>query len=100
MWMALTIAAVALTGARSTGTLPFGSGQATGIGSAVTMASTIEPWWGMIQQSFVSAADAMPADKYDFAPKDGAFNNARTFAQQVKHVGGANVAFFNEIEGK
>jgi uncharacterized damage-inducible protein DinB len=100
MWMALTIAAVALTGARSTGTLPFASGQAAGSGSPVTLASTIEPWWGMIQQSFVSAAEAMPADKYDFAPKDGAFTNARTFAQQVKHVACANVAFFNEIEGK
>ena len=92
MWIALTIAAVALTGARSTGTLPFASGQAAGSGSTVTLASTIEPWWAMIQQSFVSAAEAMPADKYDFAPKDGAFTNARTFAQQVKHVACANVS--------
>jgi uncharacterized damage-inducible protein DinB len=67
---------------------------------APTMASTIDQWWTMIAQSFVSAAEAMPADKYDFAPKSGAFEGARTFAQQVKHVACANVAFFNEIEGK
>jgi uncharacterized damage-inducible protein DinB len=67
---------------------------------SVTMASTIEPWWGMIQESFVGAAEAMPADRYEFTPKDGAFTNARSFAQQVKHVACANFAFFNEIEGK
>ena len=65
-----------------------------------TMASTIEPWWAMIARSFVTAADAMPADKYEFRPKDGAFANVRSFAEQVKHVACANYGFFTEIEGK
>ncbi len=65
-----------------------------------TMASTIEQWWAMISRSFVGAAEAMPADKYDFRPKDGAFANARTFAEQVKHVACGNYGFFNQIEKK
>lgn len=63
-----------------------------------TLASTVGQRWAMIEQSFVSAADAMPAEKYGFAPTNGAFEGARTFAEQVKHVACANVAFFKQIE--
>jgi len=64
------------------------------------MADTITPWFSMIEQSFISLADAMPAEKYDFKPTNGAFENARTFGEQVKHVACANFAFFNQIEQK
>jgi len=40
-----------------------------------------------IEGELVPLAEAMPADKYSFAPKDGAFQDVRTFAQQAKHVG-------------
>jgi hypothetical protein len=40
-----------------------------------------------IAESQVTAlAQAMPADKYNFAPTNGSFKGVRTFAQQVKHV--------------
>jgi uncharacterized damage-inducible protein DinB len=65
-----------------------------------TMASTVGQWWDMISRSFVSLADAMPEEKWSFAPKDGAFTDARTFAEQVKHVACANFAFFQQIEKK
>lgn len=42
------------------------------------------------QTIVVSAADAMPADKYGFAPTDGEFKGVRTFSQQVKHLAAAN----------
>jgi uncharacterized damage-inducible protein DinB len=42
------------------------------------------------QTMIVSAADAMPADKYGFAPTDGDFKGVRTFGQQVKHLAAAN----------
>ena len=42
------------------------------------------------QTLLVSAADAMPADKYGFAPTDGEFKGVRTFGQQVKHLAAAN----------
>ena len=72
----------------------------TGSNTPPTMVSTIMPWWQMIQRSFVSAAEAMPEDKWSFAPTDGAFKGVRTFAEQVKHVACANYAFFMEIEKK
>lgn len=56
--------------------------------------------WKSIEQDFISAADAMPEDRWDFAPTDGEFKGVRTFAQQVKHVACANYGFFNEIENK
>jgi DinB superfamily len=31
-------------------------------------------------------AEAMPADKYDFAPKAGSFQGVRTFAEQTRHL--------------
>lgn len=64
------------------------------------MADTVVQWFSMIERQFVSLADAMPADKYGFAPKDGEFKGVRTFAEQVKHVACANFAFFNEVEHK
>src|SRR5580700_12341617 len=42
------------------------------------------------QTLIVSAADAMPADKYGFAPTDGEFKGVRTFGQQVKHLAATN----------
>jgi DinB superfamily len=42
------------------------------------------------QTKIVSAADAMPADKYGFAPTDGEFKGVRTFGQEVKHLAATN----------
>jgi uncharacterized damage-inducible protein DinB len=64
------------------------------------MAATVAQWFTMIERSFVSLADAMPADRWTFAPKDGEFKGVRTFGQQVKHVACANYGFFNEVEHK
>jgi hypothetical protein len=41
---------------------------------------------GMVEREIVSLAEAMPAEKYAFAPKSGEFAGVRTFEQQVKHV--------------
>ncbi len=43
-----------------------------------------------VQTQIVSAADAMPADKYKFVPTDGEFKGVRTFGQQVKHLAATN----------
>ena len=37
-----------------------------------------------------SAANAMPADKYGFAPTDGEFKGVRSFGQMVKHLSATN----------
>ena len=39
-----------------------------------------------IESDFVPAAEAMPEDKFSFAPTNGEFKGVRTFAQQIKHV--------------
>jgi uncharacterized damage-inducible protein DinB len=43
-----------------------------------------------MEKEFVSAAEAMPEDKYGFAPSSGEFKGVRTFALQVKHVAAVN----------
>lgn len=54
----------------------------------------------VIQQQFVSAADAMPEDKFSFAPTNGDFKGVRTFAQEVKHVAATNYYFGGSILGE
>jgi hypothetical protein len=42
------------------------------------------------EEEFVPAAEAMPEDKFGFAPTNGEFKGVRTFAQQIKHVAAVN----------
>ena len=43
-----------------------------------------------MEREFTSAAEAMPEDKFNFAPSEGEFKGVRTFAQQIKHVAAVN----------
>ena len=40
----------------------------------------------LVEHDVLSLAEAMPADKYDFAPTNGNFTGIRTFGEQVKHL--------------
>jgi hypothetical protein len=42
------------------------------------------------QKLIIPAVDAMPADKFGFAPTDGEFKGVRTFGQMVKHLSATN----------
>jgi uncharacterized damage-inducible protein DinB len=53
-----------------------------------------------IEGEFVPAAEAMPEDKYDFAPTNGEFKGVRTFKQQVKHVAAVNYLVAGAILGE
>jgi uncharacterized damage-inducible protein DinB len=55
---------------------------------------------GVVEGEFVSTADAMPEDKFSFAPTNGEFKGVRTFAQQVKHVSAVNYIFGAAILGE
>jgi len=46
-----------------------------------------------LEQEFVPAAEAMPEDKYGFAPTGGEFKGVRSFGEQVKHVAAVNYIF-------
>jgi hypothetical protein len=43
-----------------------------------------------LEQEFIPAAEAMPEDKFGFAPSNGEFKGVRTFGQQIKHVAAVN----------
>jgi hypothetical protein len=66
------------------------------IGAAIPPSQIYGKLLSGIEQEFVSAAEAMPEDKYDFAPPvtAGEFKGVRTFGQQVKHVAESNYYFF------
>jgi hypothetical protein len=49
---------------------------------------------GIIEKEFVSAAEAMPDDKFNFSPSTGEFKGVRSFGEQIKHVTEANYYFF------
>jgi DinB superfamily len=65
-----------------------------------TMASVLNMQFGIVEQEVVSAAEAMPDDKYSFAPTNGDFKGVRTFAQEVGHIGAANHLFFGPLMGE
>ncbi|HTV66021.1 MAG TPA: DinB family protein [Bryocella sp.] len=57
-------------------------------------ADVYEHLLSIMEKQIVPAADAMPADKYNFAPTQGDFKGVRTFGEQVKHLAEANYGFF------
>lgn len=64
-----------------------------------TLKSTLDFQLTIVEHEFEGAADAMPADKYNFAPTNGKFKGVRTFALQVKHVAASNERFFGAVLG-
>jgi hypothetical protein len=53
-----------------------------------------------MEKEFVPAAEAMPEDKFGFAPTGGEFKGVRTFAEQIKHVAAVNYMFGAAILGE
>jgi uncharacterized damage-inducible protein DinB len=58
-----------------------------------TVTQTLDHSVMNLEQEFISAAEAMPEDKFGFAPSDGEFKGVRTFAEQIKHVAAVNYIF-------
>jgi len=56
----------------------------------LTVSQALDFWITNTEKEVVSAADAMPEEKYSFAPTVGEFTGARTFAHQVKHLAANN----------
>ena len=55
-----------------------------------TVSQALDFWITNTENRVVPAADAMPEEKYSFAPTAGEFTGVRTFAQQVKHLAANN----------
>jgi|SRR5579863_866930 len=64
------------------------------VGTVMTPAATYGKLLGMLEKEFVDAVEAMPEDKFNFAPTSGEFKGVRNFGAQVKHVAEANWYFF------
>lgn len=65
-----------------------------------TMTQVLDSSVKIIESEFVPAAEAMPEDKFEFAPTNGEFKGVRTFAQQVKHVSAVNYMIGAAILGE
>jgi uncharacterized damage-inducible protein DinB len=69
-----------------------------------TISSTIDLEAGIIEREFVSAAEAMPEDKFNFTPASlnipgSELKGVRSFAEQVKHVAATNYLLWGLITG-
>ena len=49
------------------------------------------------EREVVGAAEAMPAEKYNFAPTNGNFQGVNTFAQQAKHLASTTYYLFGDF---
>ena len=67
---------------------------------AKTIPDSVNYMWKMVESDFTSLAEAMPEEKWGFRPTQGAFNDVRTFGEQVKHVACANEAWAKKLRGE
>lgn len=65
-----------------------------------TITSTLDLQLSIEEHEIEGLADAMPEDKYSFAPTNGEFKGVRTFAQEAKHIATVNDRFFGAILGQ
>jgi uncharacterized damage-inducible protein DinB len=70
-------------------------GQAAQAQPAPSVASTADAEVSIIERELVALAEAMPEDKYNYAPTNGEFKGVRTFAVQVRHVATVNSIFWS-----
>ena len=73
---------------------------ATAPAAEPTPGKAVDDTYAWVEGQFVPAAEAMPEDKYGFAPKDGEFKGVKTFAEQVKHVATVNFMLGGLILGE
>ena len=71
-----------------------------GTGDQIDVSSALDYWIGNTEKEVVPAADAMPEEKYSFAPRGAGFNGVRTFGEQVKHLAANNYRMAAYILGE
>lgn len=68
--------------------------------TGTTISQALDWWISNTEREVVSAADAMPQEKYSFAPSGGGFTDVRTFGEQVKHLAANNYRMAGRILGQ
>jgi len=63
-----------------------------------TVASEAGSRLATAEREVLQVADAMPEDRYSFAPTNGEFKGVRTFGQQLKHIGAYNYILCSGIK--
>ena len=58
--------------------------------SRIDANQALDFWISNAEKEIISAADAMPQERYSFAPTAGEFTGVRTFGDQVKHLAANN----------
>ena len=61
-----------------------------------SVTGSLNSLWSQVEKDFISLADAMPEDKWNFKATD----SVRTFGEQVKHVACANEAWGKKFRGE
>ena len=101
---ALILGGCALAGPAQTDS----TGTKAAVGSQMSPVQAQEELLNLFEHEFMGVAQAMPADKYGFAPTAATFTPAqgakydgvRTFAQEISHVTTANYFFASKILGE
>jgi len=66
-------------------------------GEHTTLSQVEDHYINGAEHALVPIAEAMPEDKYSFAPTNGQFKGVRTFAEMVKHVAASNYSMASAI---
>jgi hypothetical protein len=77
-----------------------GLAQSSNAADIRAIAETLEHSLRASERELVEAADAMPEERYSFAPTEGDFKGVRTFGEQVKHVATINFGVWSNIQGE
>lgn len=56
----------------------------------LAVGTALDATYQWVPGQFISAAEAMPEEKFNFAPTQGDFKGVKTFAEQIKHVAAVN----------
>ena len=104
LFLAMAVNAMAQGGSSAKTASPAPQTQATPQ-APPTIGTVVDRQISIIEREFVSAAEAMPEDKYNFAPASlniagSDYKGVRTFAQQVKHVATTNFMLWGMIIGE
>ncbi len=76
--------------------LPASGFAQSAAGKAIPPAQVFDKLLSSQEKEIVDLAEAMPADKFDFAPSDkiGLYDGVSNFSAQVKHLANANYGFY------
>lgn len=98
------VAAVVLAGCTGVAMAQMSSEAKVAVGSPMDPAKAEDAMLSQFEHELTGVAEAMPADKYSFAPTDSTiagskFNGVRSFSAELTHIIQANYYFFSTVSG-